>query len=90
MCGCATHRLLAVMEDRRTCVRLCGVCGGYGVPHIIFELRMSRLQRDGCRTMRTSRVDRDLELLSLGSGRVEGADGSKVRPPVGRWHACCG
>ena len=26
----------------------CGVCGGYGVPHLIFELRMSRRQRDGC------------------------------------------
>ena len=39
----------------------CGVCGGYGVPRLIFELRMSRRQRDGCGAMRASRVDTSLE-----------------------------
>ncbi len=34
-----------------------GVCGGYGVRQLIFELRMSRDQRDGCLAMLTFRLD---------------------------------
>ncbi len=43
--------------------RLDGVRVGHGVPHLVFELSMSRLQRDGCAAMLTSRLDPSFEAV---------------------------
>ncbi len=40
-----------------------GVRVGHGVPHLVFELSMSRLQRDGCAAMLTSRLDPSFEAV---------------------------
>ena len=47
-----------------------GVRGGYGVSHIIFELRMSGVQRDGCVVMRTLRLDPSFGATDFERGRV--------------------
>ena len=46
------------------------VCGGYGVPHLIFELRLSRGQRDGCVVMGILQLDPSSEAADFGRGRA--------------------